>query len=297
MTLYVDLMSQPSRACAILRDLYLGGGMSGGGSDSNANAAAVGVRAVRLDRGEQRQEPYASLNPLQKVPFLEIAGGAEGLAESGAILPFLAASFPDRVPENWRRPQADRLRAARHDAALLWSQSALRAGATRAVFHRVIGRLVFKQETSRDVAAHGAQVLRAALADLERAWLQGGARRFIGHGEGPAGASGELPSAADLICLCELDQLLLLEAADPRGGPCMRDFVPPGSAVAAWRERVVEAVGGEAGAYGRAVRTLRAAAARFAAMRRQEELVEEEERRRQREGSGGGGGGGGKSKL
>ena len=261
MTLHLDLMSQPSRACAILRDLYL-------------PQEQVAVKAVRLDKGQQREAAFAAVNPLKKVPFLQLGPG--GLAESGAILPFLAASFPDRVPDNWRRPSCSSpLRAARHDAALLWTQASLRAGATRLVFHRVIGRLVFNTPTSADVAAHGAQVLLAAVAELEGAWLAGGGRKFIGHG---AGAAGDAPSSADLLCLCELDQLELLDAADPGGGPCARDFVVPGGVVEAWRDRVRAAVGGEGGAYGRAVRTLRAAAARF-----------EADRRRAQEAAGGGG--------
>ena len=253
MTLHLDLMSQPSRACFILRDL------------TGLEAEGVAVRSVRLDRGEQRQ---SDVNPLRKVPFLELLQGGDsgGLPESGAILPFLAASFPARVPEHWRRP-SNLLRAARYDAATLWAQTTIRVGATRLVFNRVIGPRVFKQPGSIEVARYGAQVLKIAIADLERVWLQGGKRRFIGHGEGSEGERGDAPSPADLLCLCELDQLVLLDAADPQGGPGMRDFVPHGSVVEAYLERMRSVVGGEAGAYGRGVRTLRAAAARFEAER------------------------------
>jgi glutathione S-transferase len=255
-TLYVDLMSQPSRACAIVCDLA-------GLTKSNA----VTVATLRLDRGEHRSESYARLNPLQKVPFLALSSAGTGIPESGAIIPFLAARYPDRVPANFRRPSSCPLAAARHDAAILWSQS-LRAGAMRCVFHRVVGRLVFKKKVSADVAAHGAQVLKAAISELEGAWLQGGRRRFIGGG-GENDDDDNAPSTADLLCLCELDQLILLDAADPDGGPCVRDFIPPGSVVEAWRDRTRAALGGEQqGAYGRATRTLREAAARFEAERR-----------------------------
>jgi glutathione S-transferase len=253
-TLYVDLMSQPSRACAIVCDLA---GLTKSG--------AVAVSTLRLDRGDQRSESYGALNPLRKVPFLALASGP-GIPESGAIIPFLAAKYPDRVPANFRRPSSSASSAAaRHDAAILWSQS-LRAGAMRCVFHRVIGKLVFKQKVSADVAAHGAQVLKAAISELEGAWLEGGRRRFIGGENGDDG-----PGTADLLCLCELDQLILLDAADPTGGPCTRDFIPPGSIVEAWRDRTRAALGGEEGAYGRATRMLRAAAARFEAERRRGE--------------------------
>ena len=85
-----------------------------------------------------------------------------------------------------------------------------------------------------------------------------------------AGSVGGVPLIAGfalLLCLCELDQLVLLDAADPDGGPCERDFLPAGSVAEAWRDRVREALGGERGAYGRATRTLKAAAQRFARAR------------------------------
>jgi glutathione S-transferase len=274
MTLHLDLMSQPSRACFILREMC-------GLND------AVEVRAVRLDRGDHKK----GANPLAKVPFLSLPGDDRTsdafanvgcLPESGAILPFLAASFPERVPEHWQRPSSSLAAAARHDAAILWVQTTVRVGATRLIFNRVIGPRVFGQQSSAstaEVARHGAQVLSAAIAELERVWLCGGKRHFIGYGEGAAGQRGESPSAADLLCLCELDQLVLLDMADPEGGACLRDFVPEGSVTERYLERVRVAAGGEGGAYGRAVRTLRAAGARWAAER------------------GGGGGVGGTSKL
>ena len=287
-TLYVDLMSQPSRACAIVCDLAGLTTTSSSSSSSSSNGGAgsappaVAVATLRLDRGEQRAEPFASLNPLQKVPFLALppptsrgdgAGQAhpllKGIPESGAIIPYLAAAFPGRVPASFRRPAACPVAAARHDASLLWVQSSLRAGAMRVVFNRVIGPLVFKKSGSRDVAEHGAQVLKGALADLERTWLANGRRRFIGGGGGDDDDAAQA-GTADLLCLCELDQLMLLDAADPDGGPCTRDFIPPGSVVEAWRGRVREACGGEAGAYGRATRTLRAAAARGEEARRRD---------------------------
>ncbi|KAI8468780.1 MAG: thioredoxin-like protein [Monoraphidium minutum] len=263
-TLYVDMMSQPSRAVVIFCRL---------------NKLPVEVRLVRLDKGEHRQPWFLELNPLAKVPLL--VDGPLRLPESPAILLYLADRFG--IPNHWapRWPgaaaggessggvgeagdAAAAAAAARFQSALSWQGSALRGAAMQLLFHRVVGR-VFGAAMVPEVAATGLAALRAALRDMERYWLRAGAADGGGAGSADAGGggggflAGREVSVADVLAACEVEQLSLLDA-DP-SGPGMQQLLADRPATHAWLERVRAACAPE---WDAAHATVRAAAAAMA---------------------------------
>ena len=71
------------------------------GLDEDIEVVAVAVRPTEPNR------PYAAINPLRRIPALEIEGG-EVIVDSAVITAYLAARvgdtvlFADNVPERWR---------------------------------------------------------------------------------------------------------------------------------------------------------------------------------------------------
>ncbi|GFR45552.1 hypothetical protein Agub_g6946 [Astrephomene gubernaculifera] len=251
--LYVDFMSQPSRAVVIF---------------SRCNGLPVEVRQVLIHKGETRSPAYLSINPLGKVPLLEdpwvatqitpqqqhgdpqTATAAEGclrLPESAAIMSYLSYRFPDLVSENWY-PRSDFVARAQVDSALHWYQGNIRAGAMRLVFHTVIAPKLGMKADPR-VAKEGLNTLKAALASLESYWLAAGRRPFM---------TGPQPCAADLLAACELEQLRMLPPSpgtygtgrttspapslsyDNGPASAMQELLAPYPAVRQWLQRVRE---------------------------------------------------------
>ena len=83
--MYVDLMSQPSRACVYFAHLC---------------KLSVTTKLTTLGKKEQRTPEYLAMNPLGQVPFLREADGF-GLPESSAILKYLADRHPAHVADHW----------------------------------------------------------------------------------------------------------------------------------------------------------------------------------------------------
>ena len=81
-TVYLDYMSQPSRAVLALLKF---------------NNIPHRVVAIRVQKGEHLTPEYQKVNPLQKVPAIDDSGFV--LAESHAILRYLCNTRP--VKENW----------------------------------------------------------------------------------------------------------------------------------------------------------------------------------------------------
>ena len=82
--LFVDFMSQPSRACAYFVHLC---------------RLPVTIKLKTLSKKEQREESFLAMNPLGQVPCLCEADGF-ALGESSAILKYLADRH--QVPDHWR---------------------------------------------------------------------------------------------------------------------------------------------------------------------------------------------------
>ena len=92
MTLYWNLLSQPSRA--VKAALLMG----------NVPHNTV---SINLMKGEHKQEAYTKVNPRQMVPFIQDKDF--GLSESTAILKYLCETYAS-VPE-YLWPKDEKLRA------------------------------------------------------------------------------------------------------------------------------------------------------------------------------------------
>eukprot|EP00879_Flechtneria_rotunda_P017721 GHRR01018577.1.p1 GENE.GHRR01018577.1~~GHRR01018577.1.p1 ORF type:complete len:194 (+),score=29.95 GHRR01018577.1:422-1003(+) len=191
-TLYIDMMSQPSRSCWILCKVH---------------NLPVDIKFVRLDKGEHRQPEYLKLNPLGKVPVL--VDGDLRLPESAAIMEYLCEIY--NVPRSWcplptAAPHSTiASHLAKHRAAYLsavhWQHLTVRAGCMRLVFHTVLGPRVFKVPASNTIARHGQQIMQQALKDLESYWLAN-SKKFM---------TGDYVCIADVLCCCEFEQLRLVQ--------------------------------------------------------------------------------------
>lgn len=209
--LYVDLMSQPSRALVIF---------------CKCTGIPFVQHVVNLGKGEQRTKEYLTINPLGKVPFATFSNGFS-LPESSAILRYLAGTNPS-MSDNWL--PADDCQRARVDAAMAWNMSILRDGAAKLCFNRVIGPSRGLPANAA-VAANAEAAIRRALTDLDGVWL-GDSKRWV--------AGGSAPSAADLLMACELEQLRLLDGA--LEGPTMEELLEPHPRVRQWISDVQKAL-------------------------------------------------------
>lgn len=166
--MFVDMMSQPSRACVLFAHLC---------------GLPIRTRVTVLGKREQRAADFP--NPLRQVPCLREGDGFV-LPESGAILRYLAVRHG--VPDHWypREPRA----RARVDAAVDWYHSNVRRGAAGTLWAALVARNV-GLPLDPAAARNALGVLRLALEKLERVWLVDGA--------GPFMSGAERPSIADLL--------------------------------------------------------------------------------------------------
>lgn len=205
LVLYVDLMSQPSRAVLIF---------------CRANNVPVEVRLVNLRKGEHRQPAFAAVNPLKKVPTIDDSGFT--LQESHAILRYLTCTRP--CADHWY-PQ-DCQRRARVDAVLDWHAANLRRGSAGLVLQRVLGPAL-GIAPDPDSTAKARALLAESLGTMDSVWLA--ASPFLN--------GGTEPSIADLSLCCEVKQLVMLDEDEER------ELLTAYPKVRAWMEAVEEFVG------------------------------------------------------
>mmetsp|Transcript_18330 Transcript_18330/g.31369 ORF Transcript_18330/g.31369 Transcript_18330/m.31369 type:complete len:258 (-) Transcript_18330:551-1324(-) len=188
-TLFVDFMSQPSRALAIFARVT---GLQG-----------MQEQQVLIHKREQKSAAHLARSALGKVPLLEVKradGSKWWLPESAAIFEYLADEL--QVPQHWL-PRTDKEARARVVAALHWYHSTIRAGCARLVFNKVLAAKL-GATPDEHLAEHGLTLLKQALPALELEWLtdsQGKAQPFVG---------GQQPCVADLLMCCEIEQLVML---------------------------------------------------------------------------------------
>ncbi|CAD7696504.1 unnamed protein product [Ostreobium quekettii] len=216
-TLYVDLMSQPSRACLIFCRLH---------------GLPVAESVVNIKKGEHRSAAYRSINPLGLVPFL--VDGDFTLPESAAIMAYLAQKHRGLVPDHWY-PEDIRERA-KVDSLLHWWHTTVRFGASSLVRERVLApvlgvpslipREAFSTQARDAVAALAAGSLCSALRVIEGHWL-GQGREFLAGGR---------PCLADLLIASDLEQLRMMDGAVE--GPGWAELMGPYERVRGWLDRL-----------------------------------------------------------
>ncbi|XP_022985460.1 glutathione S-transferase T1-like [Cucurbita maxima] len=178
---YVDRMSQPSRAVLIF---------------CKVNGIAFEEVRVDLSKLQQLSPEFKEVNPMAKVPA--IVDGRFKLFESHAILIYLSCAFPG-VADHWY--PADLFRRAKINSVLDWHHSNLRIGAAPFVFYTVLAPLFGRPQNSQ-AAAEAEMLLSKSLSKIESFWLKGNGKFLVGSLK---------PSIADLSLVCEIMQLELLD--------------------------------------------------------------------------------------
>lgn len=226
--LYIDIMSQPSRALLILCRL-----------NAKALRGQVEEKRTLIHKKEHKTEEYARLNPLGQIPCL-VKRGETGkvsfaLPESCAILRHLCERFDlsDQWYPSYSPSSSDVAnlleRQAHVDSALHWYHSTLRAGCGGLTFHKVVAYNLGKKPVEA-IALDSKARLDRALGQLETHWLRG--KSFVG---------GDLPCVADLLFCCEIEQLNMLYF--PTDGVDIESILNGFPGVRAWMARVAKQTG------------------------------------------------------
>ncbi|XP_026377855.1 glutathione S-transferase T1-like [Papaver somniferum] len=181
---YVDRMSQPSRAVLIF---------------CKVNGIEFEEIKVDLAKKEHRLPEISAINPFGQVP--SIADGDFKLFESHAILSYLACASPG-VPDRWY--PSDLRKRAKINSVLDWHHSNLRGGAVGIVINTILGP-VLGIPTSPEAAAEAEKILTSSLSKIESVWLNENGNFLLGSKE---------PSTADLSLVCEIMQFELLHEED-----------------------------------------------------------------------------------
>ncbi|XP_030551654.2 glutathione S-transferase T1 isoform X1 [Rhodamnia argentea] len=181
---YVDRMSQPSRAIIIF-----------------CKVNGIDFEEVRIDlsKRQHRSPEFRDVNPMGQVPA--IVDGRLKLFESHAILIYLSCAFPG-VADHWY--PADLSRRAKIHSALDWHHSNLRRGAAAYVLNTTLAPAL-GLPLNPVSAAEGEKLLSSSLLKIESIWLKG---------NGPFLLGGFQPSIADLSLVCEIMQLEVLDDKD-----------------------------------------------------------------------------------
>ncbi|KAK6137497.1 hypothetical protein DH2020_028750 [Rehmannia glutinosa] len=182
--LYVDRMSQPSRAILIF---------------CKANGIEFEEVKILLAKRQHHSLNLQEVNPMKQVPA--IVHGDFKLFESHAILIYLASAFPG-VADHWY--PADVRKRAKIHSVLDWHHSNLRRGAVGYIFNDSIA-IALGLPLNRKAAAEGEKLLSASLAMIESYWLEGDGPFLLGNSE---------PSIADLALVCEITQLEVADEND-----------------------------------------------------------------------------------
>ncbi|KAI6652523.1 Glutathione S-transferase theta-2B-like [Oopsacas minuta] len=169
--IFVDLVSQPSRAVALLLEV---------------NNIPYNKVVVNLGKGEHlSHSELKAVNPNTKVPALQ--EGKFCLYESGAILRYICSSR--QLPDHWYPKDLER--RALVDQYLDWHHSTIRIGCAHWFFAQHIAR----QPPTHHVIVDSKATLLKAFSILNDYTLQD--NKFL---------TGEMISIADIQAICELTQ-------------------------------------------------------------------------------------------
>ncbi|KAL0297627.1 UNVERIFIED_CONTAM: Glutathione S-transferase T1 [Sesamum radiatum] len=145
--LYVDRLSQPSRALLIF---------------CKANGIEFEEVSIMLGKLQHRSPEYAEINPMKQVPA--IVHGDFKLSESHSILIYLASAFPG-VAEHWPI----------FLILLCFCQLDI-------ILNTGIA-LAFGRPLDPKAAAEGEKLLSASLATIESLWLEGDGPFLLGNSQ------------------------------------------------------------------------------------------------------------------
>ncbi|XP_009796155.1 glutathione S-transferase T1-like [Nicotiana sylvestris] len=182
--LYVDRLSQPSRALLIFCKL---------------NGIEFEEVPIELSKGQHRSPEFAEINPMKQVPA--IVHGSFTLFESHAILRYLASAFPE-VADHWY--PSDLQKRAKIESVLDWHHSNLRRGSVGYVLNSTLAPAL-GLPLNPQAAAEGEKILSASLAKIDTYWLQKDGSFLLGNSQ---------PSIADLNLVCEIMQLEFVDEKD-----------------------------------------------------------------------------------
>jgi len=177
LTLYIDYLSQPSRA-VLAFCLF--------------TKIDFEIKEISVMKGEHLKPEYKKINPFSLVPTINDDGFI--VQESGAILKYLCRTR--KVADHWY--PNDPKKASIIDAYLDWHHTNTRRAAFffRAMSEKLFGGLVLKTSAEAEK-----KIMMKALEMLENVWLK--ERKFIAD-------DNEL-SIADLVACSELMHLILLD--------------------------------------------------------------------------------------
>ncbi|KAG0726293.1 Glutathione S-transferase theta-1 [Chionoecetes opilio] len=172
--LYVDLMSQPSRAVYIFM---------------KKAKIPFQTNLVNLAKAEHRTEEFTAITPFQRVPAIDDNGFK--LSESVAILRYLCREH--KVEDHWY--PRDSKTQARVDEYLEWQHLNTRISCAMYFQHKFLMPKMFGTEVNQKKVADFQSRMEDALETFETVWLKG--QPFLG---------GSQISIADIIAACELEQ-------------------------------------------------------------------------------------------
>lgn len=201
--LYVDLISQPSRAVAVF---------------AKAAAIPLTLQTTRLAKGENQTPAFAKLNPVKQVPVLQEEDGWT-LSESHAIMKYLCAT---RLDESQLWYPAETRTRARVDATLDMHHTRVRRGASTFAFGIVMGPLGNLPSPGDEIIAWHGKYAAGAIRDLDRLMVAYGTPYVAGTSQ---------MTIADISVACELQQLEAVPGA-------MDKLCAGTQAVLPWMERV-----------------------------------------------------------
>ncbi|XP_053124811.1 glutathione S-transferase theta-1-like [Hemicordylus capensis] len=199
--LYLDLLSQPCRSVYLF---------------AQKNGIPFEFKHVDLTKGQHREEAFAKVSMLQKVPVLK--DGDFTLAESIAILLYLARKF--KTPDHWY--PSDLQKRARVDEYLSWQHTGTRMSGSKVFLLKGLVPLFLDKPLPPEKLQEAIEELNGTLKTFEEKFLQD--RPFI---------VGDEISLADLVAIVELMQPVAVGHDIFDGRPKM----------SAWRHRVEDAIG------------------------------------------------------
>uniref|UniRef100_A0A8C5LJQ2 glutathione transferase n=1 Tax=Leptobrachium leishanense TaxID=445787 RepID=A0A8C5LJQ2_9ANUR len=174
--------------------------------------------ALQLFKGEHFTEEFRKVNPLTKVPALKDEDF--NLSESTAILLYLARKF--NTPDHWY--PSDLKKRARVDEYLAWQHTNTRPHCSKVFWGKAMAKLLLGEQLCSEKLDPILLQANTTMTDLEKNFLQD--KNFL---------AGDEISIADLVAIVEIMQAVASG----------QDLFKERPKLAAWKQRVVAAVGEE----------------------------------------------------